>query len=465
MRKNFFLFLILNLSYFQISGQTVFEFETFRNRVIQFHPVMQQAKLQIIAGENEVKMAKGNLDPSISSNIETKQFNQQEYYTTTSSGLVIPTWLGIDFQAGYEANRGLYTNNQASMPGSGLWYASVKVPLGQGLFFDERRAAIQKARTIQKMTANERILISNDLLLDAYEAYWNWYEMYQKLKIIEEGKSLATERFLNTLQSARFGEIASIDTLESFIQLNTFDLRHVEQLFEYQQARLNLETFLWSTNLIPLELDSLTIPGDFKVEFIDYQQLRFDTIASDRNVLPNQIINSIYKLEQLEIEDCLLRDKLKPKLNIEYNALVQPYGSNQLEAFNASNYKVKASLYYPLFLRQERGKIALNSVKMQTQQLDIIQKKRSLQVKEEVMQEELRQLYKQLELQGNQVTFLSKLLQSEQIKFNIGESSMFLVNTREAKYLDSKTKLASLQTKLKITETKWKWLNSELIQF
>ena len=464
MKKYFFSFLIL-LNAASISSQSVFEFEMFRERVIKFHPVMIQANLQIKAGENEVKMARGSLDPSINSLIESKRFDQKEYYTTSTSGLVIPTWLGIDFKTGYEANRGLYLNNQSTMPLSGLWYAGVKVPLGQGLFFDERRSSIQKAQYVQKMNVNERVLICNDILLDAYQAYWNWYEMYQALKIIEEGKNLADERFQNTKQNAQFGEIASIDTLESFIQLNTFSIRYIEQIYEYQQARLNLETFLWTENLIPLELDSTTIPGEFKLEFIDFKTLRFNEIDSNAQILPNQLINSIYKLKQLEIEDRLLKDKLKPKLNVEYNALLRPYGSSQLESFNPSNYKIKASLYFPLFLRQERGKIALNSVKIETQELDILQKKRNLQLKEELMQQELIQLYEQLKMQTNQVAHLSKLLESEQIKFNIGESSMFLINNRETKYLESKTKLATLQSKLKITESKWFWLNSELIQF
>lgn len=455
---------LLSLQSFSIA-QTVFDFEMFRNQVIHFHPVMQQAALKLKSGENEVKMARGSLDPSINSTVESKRFDQKEYYTTSNSALVIPTWLGIDFKTGYEANRGVYLNQQASMPLSGLWYAGVKVPLGQGLFFDERRAAIQKAQRVQQMNENERLLLCNDLLLDATAAYWNWYEMYQNLQIINEGRVLANERFENTKQNAILGENAQIDTLESFIQLNTFHLKYAEQVFQYQQARLNLETFLWTDYLIPLELDSLSIPGNFNLEFIDHMKLRFSSLGDSSTQLPFQVVNSMYKLEQLEVEERLLKDKLKPKLNIEYNALVQPYGTSQLESFNPSNYKVKASFYFPLFLRQERGKIALNAVKIKTQELDLTQKLRAFQVKEEMLQFELTQLYAQLEMQQNQVLSLDKLLRAEQIKFDIGESSMFLLNTREMKYLEAKSKLAALEAKLKLSESKWYWLASELITF
>ena len=48
--------------------------------------------------------------------------------------------------------------------------------------------------------------------------------------------------------------------------------------------------------------------------------------------------------------------------------------------------------------------------------------------------------------QGN-VENQQKLLKAEETKFSIGESSMFLVNTRETKLLESQQNLAELKAK------------------
>ncbi len=86
----------------------------------------------------EIMKAKGQLDPAFYSEMGAKQFEGKEYYNLSNSGLKIPTYLGIDFKTGYEVNKGYYINGESQTPGSGLWYAGIEIPLGEGLFFDER---------------------------------------------------------------------------------------------------------------------------------------------------------------------------------------------------------------------------------------------------------------------------------------------------------------------------------------
>ena len=50
------------------------------------------------------------------------------------------------------------------------------------------------------------------------------------------------------------------------------------------------------------------------------------------------------------------------------------------------------------------------------------------------------------------------LRDSEQTRFDIGESSLFLVNSRELSYLTYKKKLAEIEAKFYITDSKINWL-------
>ena len=48
----------------------------------------------------------------------------------------------------------------------------------------------------------------------------------------------------------------------------------------------------------------------------------------------------------------------------------------------------------------------------------------------------------------------ARLLEAENIKFRNGESSLFLVNSRELKYIDSLVKQFQLEAKVKATQAK-----------
>lgn len=449
------------LSVHAVVAQQKLDFESFKKRVLTFHPVVKKAANTVEIGEQEVVKAKGMLDPKLSSEISGKQFKDVDYYHLGNSGLKIPTWIGIDFKAGYEQNRGTYLNPQNSTPGSGLWYAGVEVPLGKGMFFDERRATIRTAQVVEKMALNERELMINDVLLDAYSSYWSWYETYQKLKIAEEGYRFALIRFEGVKQNALLGETPSIDTVEARIQLLNRNFEKIQAEYNFQNASSVLNLFLWTENFIPLELEENTIPQDEAKNNYELGSLLLRSATMDTEKAPI-VLQTVYKLDQLKIEERLKKEQLKPELNVAYNPLSQPVGNNPFANFSVENYKFGVTASMPIFLRKERGGLAQTKLKIENATLDITYKVNELKQKEMILRNELYQLYEQLDIQKTQVLQSKMLLDSEQTRFDIGESSLFLVNIREMNYLQYQMKLIELEAKMKILEAKWLWLFSEL---
>jgi outer membrane protein TolC len=452
------LYILLSL---QITAQKTLSFDAFKERVLKYHPVVRQSQILVESGEKEVLKSKGLLDPSFSTEIETKQFEEKEYYNLSNSGLKIPTWFGVDFKAGYEINRGEYVSNQNSTPLSGLWYAGIEVPIGQGLLFDERRETIQKAKIFQENSKNEQELVLNDLLLDAFSTYWSWYESFQKVKIAEEGLTLAEQRFQAVKQNALLGEIPTIDTVEAKIQLDYRKIELLENTNNFKNLSLFLSLFLWSDDYIPLELDENTFPDTIINSSFNSNSLVLrlnDSLSEDLPLL----LQTMYKIDQLKIEERWKREQLKPQINLSYNPLSQPVGNNPIANFSTSNYKFGLSVYVPLFLRKERGSLAQTRLKIESTNLDLKYKIIELTNKEIQLRNDLLNLYAQLEIQQNQVNQGKILRDSEQKRFEIGESSLFLVNSREISYLTFKVKLAEIEAKMKISEAKWLWLFSEL---
>lgn len=442
-------------------GQQTLTFEAYKERVLKFHPIVRQAQILVDSGEKEIMKAKGLLDPSFSSEISKKQFEEKDYYNLSTTGLKIPTWLGVDFKAGYEINRGDYISKQNSTPLSGLWYAGIEIPLGQGLLYDERRAAIQQAKIFKENSINEQELLLNDLLLDAYSTYWSWYEAYQKLAIAQEGLSFAEQRFQAVKSNAILGEVPSIDTVEAKIQLDYRKLELIENSNNFKNSSLFLSLFLWSEDFIPLELEENTIPNTKITAKYNLNSLKLRMNDSLSNNIP-LILQTTYKIEQLKIEEKWKKEQLKPTVNVSYIPLSQPVGDNPIANFSPNNYKFGLSVYVPLFLRKERGSLAQTKLKIEKSNLDLRYKFLEITNKEMQLRNDLINLYEQFEIQKNQVNQGKLLRDSEQTRFDIGESSLFLVNSREISYLTFKVKLAEIEAKMKISEAKWLWLFSEL---
>jgi hypothetical protein len=57
-----------------------------------------------------------------------------------------PTWYGIEIKAGFDQNEGYYLNPENTVPNAGLTSLGISVPLGQGLFINQRMADLRKAK-------------------------------------------------------------------------------------------------------------------------------------------------------------------------------------------------------------------------------------------------------------------------------------------------------------------------------
>jgi outer membrane protein TolC len=150
------------------------------------------------------------------------------------------------------------------------------------------------------------------------------------------------------------------------------------------------------------------------------------------------------KLENLDFERRMKIEKVKPKLNVNYNFLNQPVGNNPVENYSSNDYKWGFQFSMPLLLRKARGDLQLTKLKMtqtdlsrQNETLQIINKVRTYQV-------EIENLYEQIELYRSAVSNYLAMLSGEKRKFEEGESSLFVVNSRENSLITAEVKLIEL---------------------
>ncbi len=440
-------------------NDSVFSQDQFLWYVKKFHPISVSSDLLIESGESTVLKAKGGFDPFLSSNINQKYFDDKSYYSLFNAGLKIPTWYGIDVKTGFDQNSGTFVNPQDINPNGGLWYAGVSVPIGQGLVLNKRRAVLKQSKIFQKSTLAEQRKILNDLAFEAVNQYWLWVEAYNEYQIYEESVGLARARLEAVKQSHIYGDVPAIDTLEALIQLQNREMNRNKYELIYKNATLQLSNYLWFENFTPLEISSdLRPPRISEIKLIDPAPLdSMQTVLQNIENSHPDIALYDFKLQSMEIERKLKVEGLKPVLNVNYNALNEPVGMDFTQGMDISNYKWGLEFSIPLFLREQRGDLKLTKLKIRDTELDRGQK--VLEIKNKIVQYYNQQynLKDQVELYSKAVNNYSGLLEGERKKFTIGESSLFLVNSREINLIQARITLVQLMTKYHVSLAGGQW--------
>ena len=112
--------------------------------------------------------------------------------------------------------------------------------------------------------------------------------------------------------------------------------------------------------------------------------------------------------------------------------------------FNWSNYKLGLEFAFPLFLRSERGKLREVKIKQQELSYEIQQSGREIRNNILASYNDLSAYTAQLAVQQKSIENQQILVTGENQKFALGESTLFLINSRETKLIDMKIKQESM---------------------
>lgn len=429
----------------------------------KYHPIVKQTQLSIENAQAELQATRGLFDPSLYITNERKTFDGRTYYNYTNPEISIPTWYGLNFKTGLEDNLGDKT--LPSLTQGKSTYAGVELPLLKGLLFDKRRAAVQQAKLFAQRTRQEQRLMVNDILFEAASAFWKWTAAHRYLMIFDQAVIINKQRFELTRTAYELGDRAAIDTTEALSQLQQIQFGREQAWLNVQQQRLMLSNFLWNEDT-PYELDETVTPDSAwnAVSLISYPLPELETALRDASVSHPKLNVLDVKMEGLLVDRRLKQQALLPTLNFKYNFLSSGYGYNGLLATPLlnNNYRFGIQFGLPLFLREARGEY--KSIRIKVADLDYSAQQTKLEIMNKVRASfsELLTYQKQVDLYESNLNNMKKLLDAEEQKFCIGESSIFLVNTRENKLLETQQKLAELKTKFFEALLKVQWAAGQI---
>ncbi len=413
------------------------------------HPVVKQTLLLSETAKAQVLQALGKFDPALYTSFNNKHFGNTAYYNQWSSELKVPLWLaGADLKVGYDRNVGAYTNPQSRTNRAGLSALGISVPLGQGLFIDGRRNTLWQAEAMLGYAEAQQVKEINGIWFQAVSDYWNWYYAYKQYILLVEGVKLAEIRFRAISEQTLLGDKPTIDSVEAAITVQERKMELAKYEIELKNARLVLSNHLWNAQQQPLELPEDAVPDSIDRNTLTPSGNLLAELLEQAETNHPEILQLGSKELQLSIEERYRRELLKPKLNLSGTLLSSRRNFNeQLPPdydFNWGNYKLGVEFAFPLFLRNERGK--LKEVRLKQQELIYDQTILGRNIRNDVTLKynDLTAYSKQITLQIENIINQETLLRGELQKFDLGETTLFIINSRESKLIDMQIKREGL---------------------
>ncbi len=430
----------------QNDSEKILSVQDFIEKVKQHHPLAKVANIAIEKAKANLLTAKGGFDPVLELEARQKTFDSKNYYTYNNAELKVPLPIG-DIKTGIERNGGQFLESEITSGRSS--YAGIEVPLAKGLLIDKRRAFLQQAKiAVEQSTAQQRALV-NDLLLDAYESYYQWAGNFRLYNIFSEYVNVSSDRLRLVRISQQNGDRAVMDTTEAFAQLQNFILLQGEAQVKMMSAKFMLNNFIWDANGLPQSIAQNILPDTSLISSNFTSQPLLDLIELGKT--QNPILQQTrFKLDILQVEKRLKFQGLLPTINLKGNILSKDFYTfkNTGAAFLDNNNYWGIDIKIPLRFREGRGDYRLAKLKLAETNWELKQKTLEIENKVNDYFNKFTLFEKQLLIANDAFKNYSSLLRIEFLRFTSGESSLFLVNTRENKVLEIQQKLIELQVKL-----------------
>ena len=419
--------------------------EEFIAQVKQFHPIARQANIQVEKADADLLAAKGGFDPAFVLDVDNKTFAGKKYYSYVNPEIKVPLPVG-NIKYGAENNSGYYQSDEKTDGRTS--YLGVEIPLAKDLLFDKRRSALQKAKVYQSLSAQEQKAIINDLLFDAYVVYWQWAGYYQLYSIYNTYLQISKQRLDLVKVLNQYGDRSLMDTTEAYTQVQNFQIQQNDALIKLNNSALELSNYLWTKDRLAVNLPDYLLPDTLEFNRLQKEVVLDDVVQQSKLENPS-ILGYNFKISALNIEKRLTYQSLLPTINAKANLLNYDYN-----VFNGlgpelwkNNYKWGLDVKIPLFFREGRGAYRKAKLRIEETVLDQKMKIREVEYKIRKYHNEYSLLNQQINLANNAYQNYDLLLEKESLRFSNGESSLFVINSRENKVIEMAQKIIDLRVK------------------
>ncbi len=350
---------------------------------------------------------------------------------------------GIDLVGGAAQATGAFINPERKTPVEGLVNLGISAPLGGALIFSDRQYAWNAASRDLEVEQAKRDRVERKLRLEAVKVYTFWQAQVEVQSAVDEAVAVAEERLRLVREAFRLGERSEMDTLEAYLSWVDRRTDASKQQSFSAAARANVERMLRGADDVTADLSGAQ--PDSRPVILGFSPPASAEPQSLNGVPELAMVSSVLRRERLAVTTAWAQ--WLPAPYVDYRML-QWGGST----WNPEAVQWKVGLALPLFNQKARADLAGAQARLRAAEANAA----SVHNEVEVLQ---RQLAQQVEALDSELKALLgaeaasyALLQQERRRFTLGESTMFLLASRETKYLEAVQKRTMASANLQSLE-------------
>jgi outer membrane protein TolC len=393
----------------------------------------------------------GAFDPSLNGGAEFLRYNsssdpgkaQEAFVSSLSYDQLLRS--GVRLQAGGALNAGDIKTPLSVTGEGGEYYAGLRVPLLRGFLVNERAIAERQAILGIPFADAEFIQDRFALLMDAASAYNSWAAAHQRLGVARQLLSIARQRAHMVADRVKAGDLPAIDSVEARQEVARRQgaLYQAQRSFELNTFKLGRYLWLPSGQAAPLpqaKQAPVSLPRPQRVSSQDEWQGK-----AAAWVLRPELRNLAFQQRIVELDLALARNQRLPQVDLIATPGIET-GKNAIGAV----LRAGVSISVPLRTRTAQGKMQQAQLKLDKLVQDIRQTRQDIRLQIEDVLSALEAVWLRYEAAEEEWQLAQQLEQGERTRFDLGDSTLFLVNQRERATAEAAVRLIDLRAEYQL---------------
>lgn len=405
------------------------------------YPLLLATMQERAMAEGKALSAEGAFDTKLSAKSQSNQFG---YYRNRVNGAEVSQplrdWGGEVF-GGYKRGQGNFGPWEQDLLtlSRGEWSAGVRLPLFRDRQTDERRTELLLAKLsidLADASIEKRRL---KLLEAASKSYWDWVAAGRQLLIAEDLLRIAQERNEQLQESVEAGAIAAIEVVDN--QRAVLERRSaiVAAERDLRTAQLELSLFYRDGSGQPRVAGRELMP-----EFPDPERIsenaREDDLERALTRRP-EITGTLVEVEQVNAGLRLARNRLLPDVDVTAR-----YGRDSgvgSVTKRGDEFIAELAIQTPFQRRKAKGEAAVHEAKLVKLDQELRFARNRIQVEVRSALAMIDAAFERLDLARGEMDLARQLADAERERFDLGDSTLFIVNLRELTAAGARLKVVS----------------------
>ncbi len=414
-------------------------------RVEKFHPKLQSVRVERQAADAKLLEKQGAFDPVVNFNSEILRYN-----STTERGKlgaayqndVSVEWAtrsGIKYFAGARYNFGQVKSPNSFTGTGGEYFAGVALPMLRNRGINAKAIAETSARINTEIADTNTGETRLDLIEKAANDYWKWTANKQKLDISRDLFELSKQRAEQVRGRVAAGDLPPIDQTEANQEIQRRMGALVQAERSLQEAALKLSLSLWTPEgdtIVPVAAQA---PARFSEPLELSDSIIADGIARAIAARP-ELQRVELNVRVAELDSRLARNNRRPALDL-YVAPGRDTGAFAV----GTTMKFGATVALPLRTREADGQLAGAELKLQKLRLETQIERARISTEVRDQASAANALHNRYLLALQELELARALEIGERTRYELGDSTLFLVNQRERHAAEAAAKIVDIR--------------------